>query len=94
MLPCQLLRACMPRQVKQATDNRTGEVVAVKFVEKPPLEGQERMWKVCAAVTRVLGVACYHAPMLQVLRSEIACLERVRMLGGHAAVVKLHEVCG
>ena len=30
--------------------------------------------------------------MLQVLRSEIGCLERVKLLGGHPAVVRLHDV--
>lgn len=45
-----------PLQVKQATDTRTGETVAVKFVEKPPLEGQERMWKVsCVVLLHLFG---------------------------------------
>ena len=70
--PCFDDSAFVRPQVKQATDTRTSDVVAVKFIEKPPLEGQERMWKV--------------------LRSEIACLERVKLLGGHPAIVRLHDV--
>ena len=59
-------------QVKRAEDKRTGAVVAVKVVEKPPADGEERRWKV--------------------LRTEIACLERLRLAGGQNAVIRLVEV--
>jgi hypothetical protein len=37
---------CGRVQVKLAEDKRSGARVAVKIVEKPPLVGEERRWKV------------------------------------------------
>ncbi len=58
--------------MKRAEDKRTGASVAIKVVEKPPADGEERRWKV--------------------LRTEVACLERLRLAGGHSSIIRLVEV--